>query len=199
LIELAPDGGLRDLADLGTLGGAPSTAPFAWAPTSSGAQPRLLFVGPAPSSSSGTGGLFGIFSTLRPTAPPSGLFQVDIEAQRLEETQPRRLGSLNNVVGPVWKSDRSLFGFTGQNEGRLTLLAIDPTSGTAQDTGARLPAGAGQGAGLAAGWDAAHGRALLLSRSNTSSIGSSNTSTRPPLQAWLVSFTPHSQVGRESS
>jgi hypothetical protein len=190
LLELAPGGGLRDVADLGTLDRALSTAPFAWSPPSSSDQSRLLLVGPAPASAGG-GGLFGALSVLRPTPPASGLFLVDVEASGLKETQPQRIGSLTGVSGPVWRSDQTVFGFVRQNDGTLSLSSIDPKSGTVQDTGVRVPAGVGQGAGLGARWDAAHGLALLLSRPNAATIGSSTSSASAPLQAWLVSFAPH--------
>jgi hypothetical protein len=188
LLELAAGGGFHDVADLGTLDRAPSTAPFAWAPSSSGHQPRLVFVSPVPSSSSGSSGPFGFFGALRPAPPALGLFVVDVEASGLGGMQPRRLGSITGVVGPVWRSDGNLSGFVRQDDGTLALRSIDPDSGTLHDAGVRLPAGAGQGTGLAARWDGGHGYALLLSRPNTLSVGSSANSAIASLQAWLVSF-----------
>jgi len=197
MLELAPGGGFRDLADLGTLDRAPSVAPFAWVPASGNDPLRLVFVGPAPSVSSNKGGLFGIFGVLRPAPPPMALFAVAVEASGLQEAQPRRLGSITGVVGPVWRWDNSLLGFARQDNGTLGLRSIDPSSGAVQDTGVRLPAGTGQGSGLSARWDAVHGYAALTSRPTTSTIGSTS-GVSGALQAWLVSFAPTSSKGQGS-
>jgi len=196
-LELAPGGGFRDLADLGTLDRAPSVAPFAWVPASSTDPLRLVFVGPAPSVSSNNGGLFGIFGALRPVPPPMALFAVAVEASGLQEAQPRRLGSITGVVGPVWRSDNSLLGFARQDDGTLGLRSIDPTSGAVHDTGVRLPAGTGQGSGLAARWDTVHGYAALATRATASTIGTTSGMSGA-LQAWLVSFAPNSSKGQGS-
>ena len=196
-LELAPGGGFRDLADLGTLDRAPSVAPFAWVPASSTDPLRLVFVGPAPSVSSNNGGLFGIFGALRPAPPPMALFAVAVEASGLQEAQPRRLGSITGVVGPVWRSDNSLLGFARQDDGTLGLRSIDPTSGAVHDTGVRLPAGTGQGSGLAARWDTVHGYAALTTRATASTIGTTSGMSGA-LQAWLVSFAPNSNKGQGS-
>src|SRR5207245_2871533 len=45
---------------------------------------RLVFVGPAASASSNSGGLFGIFAVLRPAPSPMGLFAVNVEAGLLQ-------------------------------------------------------------------------------------------------------------------
>ncbi|HEY0583154.1 MAG TPA: hypothetical protein VGE94_13295, partial [Chloroflexota bacterium] len=88
------------------------------------------------------------------------------------------------MSGPVWKSEDALYSFARQDDGTLALRSSDPTSGATNDLGVRLPAGTGQGAGLAARWDTRHGYALLLT--HPSNGGMTGTS----LQAWLVLF-PH--------
>ena len=190
-LELRAGGAFRDLADLGSAASAAAAEPIAWAPASDSTSKRLLFVGPAPAAASSSGGLFGfgaLFGALRPSAPPSGLFIADVDASGLMDAQPRRLGSVLNTIGPLWRSQTSLFGFVRESDGTLGLRSVDPTSGTVRDLGVSLPATVAQGAGVAARWDARHGRALLLTRSpNATAAGTS-------LQAWLVSFvSPSSQ------
>ena len=193
VLQLQPGGLIRDLADLGSAARAPSAAPLAWPPAASSMPDRLVFVGLAPAAASGGGGpfgSFGIFSTLRPSAPPSGLFMANLAASGLEDAQPRRLGTSVNAFGPAWRSERTLLGFARQNDGTLALWSIEPTSGAVHDLGVRLPAGAAQSAGLSARWDMRHGRALLLSHPPNSGTGGSS------LQAWLVSFVaPGSMPG----
>jgi hypothetical protein len=174
-----------------------SAAPFAWLPATDSTPDRLVFVGPAPTAASGGGlfGISGIFSALRPSASPSGLFMANLEAAGLGDAQPRRLGTATNTFGPVWRSDNRLFGFARQDDGTLALRSIDPTSGAVNDLGVRLPAGTAQGTGLSGRWDTRHGNALLLSRPSAGgTIGA--TASGGPLQAWLVSFvSPSSTAG----
>jgi len=152
----------------------------------------MVFVAPAPAAPSGSGGLFGIFgifSTLRPSAPPSGLFTVNLEVSGLKDAQPRRLGTSINTFGPAWRSENTLFGLARQDDGTLALRSIDPSTGAVHDLGVRLPAGTAQGAaGLSARWDTRHGYALLLAHASNSGTGGAS------LQAWLVSFLPPSST-----
>ena len=183
VLELQSGGTFRDVADLGTAATAPAAAPVAWLSVNDTSAPdKLVFVGPAPATTSGAAGLFGIFGALRPSAPPTGLFVTSPQ-----DGQVRRLGTATNTLGPMWRSETSLLGFARQDDGTLALRSIDPTSGALRDLGVRLPAGTGQGAsGLAARWDPAHGSALLLGRSpGVTSAGGDGSGA---LQAWLVSF-----------
>jgi hypothetical protein len=197
VLQLHPGGVFRDLADLGSGAPAPTAAPIAWPPDAEKDAPDgLVFVGPAPAAASGGGGLFGIFGVLRPSAPPSGLFMVDLEASSLDDTQPRRLGATINTFGPVWRSQNSLLGFARQDDGTLALRSIDSQSGALHDLGVRLPASTAQGlARPSARWDTRHGYALLLARPSTAgTLGAGVVGS--PLQAWLVSFVaPSSTVG----
>ena len=151
---------------------------------------QLAFVKPVPSATPNSGGLFDLFGALRTSAPASGLFVVDLNASGVQATQPRRLGKLTGVVAPVWRQDGTLLSFVRQNDGALALRAID-SSGAVDEPGAPLPAGAIQGAGLAARWDTAHGRVLLLSRPTTTN---SSTASVAALQAWLVSYIAAPEV-----
>jgi hypothetical protein len=192
VLELRPDGAFRDLADLGSTPRLPAAAPMAWPPAADSSPDRLVFVAPAPAGPSGGGpfGLFGLFGALRAAAPPSGLFLANLESSDLAAVQARRLGSAVNTVGPVWRSENTLFGLVRQDDGTLSLRSIDAVSGAQHDLGVRPPAGTGQGLGLSARWDAGHGRALVLARPSTGAAGS--TASGGPLQAWLVSFMPPS-------
>jgi hypothetical protein len=188
VLELRPGGVFRDLADLGSVERAPSAAPVAWPPSADERPDRLVFVAPAPAGPSGGGGPFDFFGALRTPASPSALFVANLEASGLEAAQPRRLGTALNTVGPVWRSPNALLSLVREDDGTLALRSVEETSGAVRDLGVRLPAGTGQGAGLAVRWDTSHGSALLLSRSsNSGSVGG-------PLQAWLASFTGSSQA-----
>jgi len=183
ILQLQPGGIFRDVADLGSAATAPAAVPIAWPPANDSPADRLVFVGPAPAAASSGGGLFGIFSALRPSAPPSGLFMANLEASGLQDAQPRRLGPAINTFGPVWRSESALLGFARQDDGTLALRSIDPTSGAWRDLGVRLPPGTAQGAaGLSARWDTRHGYALLLAHP------SNGTTSDTSLRAWLVSF-----------
>jgi len=191
-VELRSGGTFRQLADLGSAQRAPTTAAIAWAPAGRGQSAgRLAFVAPAPADASSGGGLFDLFSAFRASSPPSGLFLADLQATGLEVSLPRRLGTMTNVVAPVWRSNNELFGFVRQDDGALGLRSIDPATATVRDTGVRLQAGVGQGSGLAARWDADKGRVLLLSRRSSSTIVSGSG----PLEAWLVSFATTPDTG----
>ncbi len=194
VLELQPGGMLRDLADLGSATRAPSAAPIAWTPDVDTAPGRLVFVGPAPAPRSSGGGpfdFFGAFSALRaPPEPPTGLFMASVDASGLEVARPRRIGTTNNALGPVWRSENALYSFARQNDGTLALNSTHPSTGATHDLGVRLAASTGRGAGLAARWDTRHGRALLLAHPSTGGTGGT------ALQVWLVSFpVPNSTLG----
>jgi len=192
VLELRDGGAFRDVADLSTGTAVPITAPVAWPPAAEpDAGDRLVFVGPAPVAASTSGGLFGIFGALRPSAPPSGLFMADLELEKasgLADAQPRRLGTAINNFGLVWRFDTTLYGFARQDDGALALHSIDPASGAVHDLGVRLPVGTAQGTtGLSVRWDARHGYALLLAHAPDGGTVAASAGGGP-LQAWLVSF-----------
>jgi hypothetical protein len=194
VLELQPGGMFRDLADLGSATLGPSAPPFAWTPDADTAPDRLVFVGPAPAARSSGGGLFdffGAFSALRaPSTPPTGLFVASVEASGLEAARPQRIGTTNNALGPVWRSENALYSFARQNDGTLALRSTDPSTGATHDLGVRLPASTWQGTGLAARWDTRHGYALLLAHPSNGGTGGT------ALQVWLVSFPePGSTLG----
>jgi hypothetical protein len=135
--------------------------------------------------------LSGFVSSCRASSAVVGLRQQpDVEASGLGTVQPRRVGTAINMAGPVWRSEHAMYVFSRQSDGTLALHLIDPTSGAVRDLGVRLPAGTGQGVGLAARWDTCDGDALLLSQSPNGGTGGAS------LQAWLVSFvSPSSAAG----
>jgi hypothetical protein len=201
VLELRPGGAIFDLADLSTAAPAADATSVAWEPPTYGPSPRLVFAGPAPVATPTGGGLFGIFDlfdSLRPSAPPSGLY-VAGPGPSGADAMPRRLGSATNTIGPVWRSSTILFGFARQNDGTLSLRSIDSTSGAVQDLGVRLPAGTGQGtAGLFARWDTRHGEALLLGRQSTGAALNASTDGGS-LLAWLVLFVPPGSTAASSN
>jgi hypothetical protein len=188
VVELQQGGSFRDIADVGSVQRLPAVAPLAWAPLDqSHPSARLAYAAPVPASqTSSRVGPLDIFSALRPSAPPSGLFVVDMYATGSGDGQPHRIGTQTGTAAPAWRDASTLLGFGRHDDGSLLLRSIDVASGVTHDTGAEFPPGAAQGAGLGARWDVAHGRALLVTRAGTSTSGSSTSD----LQAWLVSFLP---------
>jgi hypothetical protein len=122
VLELRSGDVFRDVADLGSGASPPAVAPVAWAPADDSSVPeRLVFVGPVPTTTTASNGLFGIFGALRPSAPPSGLF-----VATPDDGQARRLGTSINTFGPLWRSETSLNGFVRRDDAALALRTIDP-------------------------------------------------------------------------
>jgi hypothetical protein len=149
---------------------------------------QLAYVGALPSTQVGTGP-FDIFAGLRQTVPPLGLFAAAVDGSTAGNTSPRRLGTATDLVAPVWRdgpADGTLLGLVHQEDGAIGIRSVDAASGKVQDHDGRLPAGTGEGTGLAARWDTERGRALLLTRAPNAVT---TTSVKPgPLTIWLVSF-----------
>jgi hypothetical protein len=184
VVELRSAGSFRDVADVSSAQQLPSIAPLAWASADrSRPSAKLAYVAPLPASAANASvGPLDVFSALRPAAPPSGLFVVDLDSAAPGFGQPHRIGTQTGTAAPVWRDASTLLGFARRNDGSLLLRSMDVSSGVAHDTGAEFPPGTAQGAGLGARWDVAHGRALLVTRAGST----------PDLQAWLVSFLPTS-------
>jgi hypothetical protein len=188
VLELRSGGFFRDIADVGSVQRLPAVAPLAWAPADL-TQPsaQLAYIAPVPASTASSNvSPLDVFSALRPAAPPSGLFVVDMESAEPGAAQPRRVGTITGTAAPVWRDASTLLGFARHDDGSLLLRSIDVSSGVAHDTGAEFPPGTAQGTGLGARWDVTHGRALLVTRAGTSTSANSVSD----LQAWLVSFLP---------
>jgi hypothetical protein len=165
--------GFRYVADLGRQTDPSSLLPIAsvaWAPNSDGrlvyvaATPRISTTNPLglPGTSGGEPGLF----TASPTAPA------------LTAEEGRRLGSATGLIAPSWRttpdgSNASLIAFARSTQANkpLVVRGIDPLTGAVQNLGIELPPGVGGSAAVAARWDLAHGRALILARRDGMSAG----------------------------
>src|SRR5262249_24327492 len=82
VVELRQGGSFRDIAGIGSVQRLPTVAPLAWAPADL-AHPsaRLAYVAPVPASAAGSNvSPLDVFSALRPAAPPSGLFVIDMNS-----------------------------------------------------------------------------------------------------------------------
>jgi hypothetical protein len=189
-VEVRPGGGFRYLAEIGSISRLPAAPPVAWQPDPPHEvkHGQLAYVGALANTQVGTGP-FDIFAGLRQTVSPLGLFVAAVDGSTAGNTAPRRLGTATNLVAPVWRdgpADGTLLGLVHKEDGALGIRSVDAASGEVQDLDGRLPAGTGEGAGLAARWDTVHGRALLLTRASNAV---STTSVRPgALAIWLVSF-----------
>jgi hypothetical protein len=151
-VELLPGGSFRDIADVGSVQRLPAVAPLAWAPDDL-AHPsaRLAYVAPVPASAANSSvSPLDVFSALRPAAPPSGLFVVDMNSTEVGAGLPRRIGTLAGTAAPVWRDASTLLGFARHDDESLLLRSIDVASGVAHDTGAEFPPGTAQGTGLGA-------------------------------------------------
>ncbi|MBV9602309.1 MAG: PEGA domain-containing protein [Chloroflexi bacterium] len=194
VLQLRAGGGFRDIAQLGSTTPAPVLAPVAWPPRGETGDNPILFAGPAPAASAATGGIFGIFGTLRPAPPPAGLFATHLEPSSVADVQPLRLGRAINNFGLVWRSETTLYAFAPEDDGRLALHSVDPATGVVTDLGVRVSAGSMQAsAGLSVRWDTHDGSALLLAHTQGPSLSTADP-TSAPLQVYLVSF-----VARDSS
>jgi PEGA domain len=186
LLELRPDGAIRDLADLGPVAREPWARAVAWNAALDAAD-QITFAAPVPAAPSRGGPFefFNVFGGLRPSEPATGLFVANLTAADLQARQPRRLGTSVNTFGLTWRSTTTLIGFSRQQDGTLMLRSIDATSGTAADLGVRLPTTVGRGAVPLVRWDLEHGHALVLTPVSTAT---SRGTDGGGLQAWLVSF-----------
>ena len=189
-VEVRPGGGFRYVADLGSVSRLPTAPPVGWQPhpADEAKGEQLAYLGALPSTQVGTGP-FDIFAGLRQTVPPLGVFVGIVGGSTPANTAPRRLGTATNIVAPVWRDgpgDGTLLGLVHQEDGAIGIRSVDTASGKVQDLDAHLPAGTGEGTGLAARWDTERGRALLLTRAANAVT---TTSVKPgPLTIWLVSF-----------
>jgi hypothetical protein len=188
VVELRTGGSFRDIADVGSVQRLPAVAPLAWAPADlSHPSARLAYVAPMPASAANSSvSPLDVFSALRPAAPPSGLFAVDMDSAEPGAAQPRRVGTSTGTAAPVWRDASTLLGFARHDDGSLLLRSIDMSSGVAHDTAAEFPPGTAEGTGLGARWDVVHARALLVTRAGTNTSANSTSD----VEAWLVSFLP---------
>ncbi len=172
--------GFRYVADLASQGNAASLVPLAsvaWAPTPDGrlvytaATPKITVTNPfgLPMSSGGEPGLF--------LATPAG--------PALTAEEGRRLGTATGLIAPAWRAmdgqdGPALVGLARSEQGTKPLIVggVDPVDGTAQSLGIELPSAVGGSGAVAARWDLAHGRLLILAPPDGATAG--------VLQYWLV-------------
>lgn len=178
----------RYIADLGRVAdpvGPLPVAPVAWSPGGEGrlvyaaATPKITVSNPLglPTTSGGDPGLF--------TASPGG--------QGLSAEEGQRLGAVSGLLAPAWTSadefdGATLIALARSDKGNrpLVLRGIDAVTGVPQNLDISLPAGIGGSGAVAARWDLAHGRLLVLARHDNSRSGL--------LDFWLVQL--HAQSGR---
>ena len=135
------------------------------------ATPRITISNPLglPTTSGGDPGLF--------VATPAG--------PALTAEEGARLGTGTGLLAPAWLYGDGMNGATlialahSEKESRpLVMRGIDPISGSTRDLDVTLPTMVGGTGPVAARWDLAHGRALVLARHDKS-----NSSQ---LDYWLV-------------
>ncbi|MGI9148741.1 MAG: PEGA domain-containing protein [Chloroflexota bacterium] len=172
--------GFRYVADLGRQTDPSSLLPIAsvaWAPNS---DARLVYVAATPR-----------ISTTNPLGLPGtsggepGLFMASPAGPALTAEEGRRLGSGAGFIAPAWRtapdaSNPSLIALARSPQANkpLVVRGIDPITGAVQNLGIELPAGVGCSAAVAARWDLAHVRVLILAHREGVSAGA--------LDYWLV-------------
>ena len=158
--------GFRYVADLGRQTDPPSLLPIAsvaWAPSSDG---RLVYVAATPR-----------ISTTNPLGLPGtsggepGLFTASATAPALTAEEGRRLGSATGLIAPSWRttpdgSNPSLIALARSTQANKPLIVrgVDPITGAVQNLGIEVPPGVGGSGAVAARWDLARGRVLILAR-----------------------------------
>jgi hypothetical protein len=172
--------GFRYVADLGQLSGGLGPLPVAaaaWSPLGDGrliyaaATPRIAVSNPLglPTTSGGEPGLFVAAQT----------------GQALTAEEGQRLGSATGLIAPAWSAGdevngTSLIALARSDKGNrpLVIRGVDAGSGVPQNLDVVLPSVVGGSGIVAARWDLAHGRLLVLARHDNSSSGL--------LDYWLV-------------
>ncbi len=172
--------GFRYVADLGRLSDPARPLPaaaVAWSPVGDGrllyaaATPKMTVSNPLglPTTSGGEPGLF--------VATPAGA--------ALTAEGGTRLGSGTGLISPAWLSTdemngANLIALARSEKGNrpLVIRSVDPQSGIPQNLDIALPTMVGGTGSVAARWDLAHGRLLVLARHDNSSSSQ--------LDYWLV-------------
>ena len=172
--------GFRYVADLARQSDPARLLPVAsvaWAPIPDGrlvytaATPKISVSNPLglPASSGGDPGLF--------LATPAG--------PALSAEEGRRLGIASGLFAPAWRAtaDRDgpgLLALSRSEQGTKSLVVrgIDSVDGAAQNLGIELPLTVGGSGAVAARWDLAHGRVLIVAHPDGPSAGI--------LKYWLV-------------
>jgi hypothetical protein len=152
-------------------------APVAWSPAGDG---RLVYAAPTPKITMSNA--LGLPTT---TGGDSALFVATPIGSGLSAEEGTRLGAVTGLLTPAWPTG---YGIGGANliavarspKGNrpLVLQGVDPISGTPRNLDIALPTMVGSGGPVAARWDLAHGRVLVLAHHDNSSANQ--------LDFWLV-------------
>jgi hypothetical protein len=164
-----------------------SVAQAAWSPAGDG---RLVFVAPTPKIA--ISNPLGLPTT---SGGDPGLFVAIPTGPALTAEEGRRLGAATGLIAPAWKESDGepggeLFSLARSSQGSKPLIVrgVDPTNGDVRNLDVVLPATVGGSGTVAARWDLAHGRLLVLARHDNSNSGL--------LDYWLVQL--RSEADQES-
>jgi len=172
--------GFRYVADLDRVAGSRGplpVAPVAWSPANDG---RLVYAAPTPKIT--VSNALGLPIT---TGGDSALFVATPMGSGLSAEEGTRLGSGTGLLAPAWPTaygigGANLIAVARSSKGNRPLIieGVDRADGAPRSLDIALPTTVGGTGPVAARWDLAHGRVLVLARHDNSS------STQ--LDFWLV-------------
>jgi hypothetical protein len=172
--------GFRYVADMGRVSDAVGPLPVAQAAWSPMADGRLVFAAPTPKLA--VSNPLGLPTT---SGGDPGLFVTTPTGPSLTAEEGRRLGAATGLISPAWPASDSdsggeLFALARSSQGDkpLTVRGVEPMSGAVRNMDVVLPPNVGGSGAVAARWDLAHGRLLVMARRDNSNSGL--------LDYWLV-------------
>jgi hypothetical protein len=172
--------GFRYVADLGKPSDASPPMPVAAAAWSATGDGRLAYAAPTPKLT--VSNPLGLPTT---TGGEPGLFVATPGGATITAEEGQRLGSATGLIAPAWPADSyqdgpGLLALARSDQGNRPLVVggINPVTGAARDLGVTLPPQVAQSGAVAARWDLAHGRLLVVARRDNSNPAS--------LDYWLV-------------
>jgi len=172
--------GFRYVADLGRVSDPAGPLPVAAAAWSTLGDGRLVYAAATPKIT--ISNPLGLPTT---SGGDSGLFVATPAGPALTAEEGARLGTGTGLLAPAWlygdgMNGANLIALARSDKGNrpLVIRSVDPASGIPQNLDIALPTMVGGTGPVAARWDLAHGRALVLARHDKS-----NSSQ---LDYWLV-------------
>jgi hypothetical protein len=172
--------GFRYVADLGRLSDSTGPLPVAAAAWSGVGDGRLVYANATPKIT--VSNALGLPTT---SGGDPGLFVATPAGPALTAEEGARLGTGSGLVAPAWLPGDGMNGATlialahsGKGSKPLVIRGIDPVSGSTRDLDVTMPSGAGGSGPVAARWDVAHGRVLVLARHDKSNSNQ--------LDYWLI-------------
>jgi hypothetical protein len=172
--------GFRYVADLGRLSDSAGPLPVAAAAWSGLGDGRLVYAAATPKTT--VSNPLGLPTT---SGGDSGMFVATPTGPAVTAEEGTRLGTSAGLLAPARLAGDEMNGATlialarsEKGSRPLVIRGIDPTSGSTRDLDVTMPSGAGGSGPVAARWDLAHGRVLLLARHDKSSPSQ--------LDYWLV-------------